>query len=172
MGEPKALLSIDGETFVERSIRILRDAGITEIIVVANSDTNEAIRGKIGTTKCVINPRPEDGMVSSIIAALEVVRSPKLLVTLVDIPEIDVSIVRQLIEEDAADAFIVLPRYDDGQGHPLLLLESVYPYLSIDLPKGLKTIIERHSDRVKEVRISGRQPWDFDTPADYGRLAR
>lgn len=171
MGTPKALLALKGETFAARCARILRESGIERIILVTNPDTDESLRNVADT---VINPRPEDGMISSILLAAEALGEPeKLVITLVDIPEIKASVVRKLIAAPITnETLIVLPKYDDGQGHPLMLTRGVYPLLSTELPQGLKTLIEQHPSRVLEVDCQGGQPWDFDTPADYERVAR
>jgi hypothetical protein len=38
MGEPKALLEVDGSTFLERAVHLLRDAGCRYVVAVVNDD--------------------------------------------------------------------------------------------------------------------------------------
>lgn len=183
-GRTKALLEIRDpahgiETFVGRSIRILGEAGIAECVVVANAETQGEIAAAAGEAAfCAINPDPDRGMVSSVLCGLEALKTTgkgmlrRLLVTLVDIPEIDVGVVRALLaHHPEPDTWMALPVFEDGRGHPLVLYPPVFGELTGDLPRGFKTLMERDPARIAEVRVEGRQPWDVDTPADYGRYS-
>lgn len=177
MGAPKALLAFpngsNAETFVSRSIRILAEGGIDEIVVVVNSETEAAIREVISASaKIAVNSSPELGMVSSIRVALGALGEPapeRIVVTLVDIPEIRSDVVAGLRTCAAGDGWIVFPRYEDGRGHPLAVLRAAFSELERPLPMGLKTICNEHPERIREIGAAGRQPWDVDTPADYAR---
>lgn len=180
-GRPKALLTLKGpagrsETFVARALRVLGEGGIASVIVVVNPDTVDAVRDACPPgTLLAVNPHPEDGMVSSIRAALATEPwaaepADKVLITLVDIPEISADVVRALLGHRAPHgAWMTLPLFSDGRGHPLLLYRAVFPSLVPDLPRGLKTLMEREPDRICDLPISGPQPWDVDTPDDYRR---
>lgn len=176
MGEPKALLRLrSGETFLARAIAVLREAGIERIVVVANPATREAIASEcVGATEVIVNPRPEDGMISSIRLALDALAndfSERVIATLVDIPDARAEVVTALLEAELdSEIALALPRFDDGPGHPVMLLPGIRELLSEELPRGLKTIMERRPARVAEIRCAGLQPWDVDTPRDYARV--
>jgi CTP:molybdopterin cytidylyltransferase MocA len=178
MGKTKALLTMEGqtgETFVERAVRVLRAGGVRDVLAVANPETEAAIRAAVPAgTRIAVNPRPEDGMVSSILVALAALALPeapeRIIVTLVDIPEIRADVIRALGEAEAgADAWLIFPTFEDGRGHPLAILRAGYPELRRPLAMGLKTICAEHPEHVVDVRVAGRQPWDVDTPKDYER---
>ncbi len=176
-GRPKALLTLKDregreETFVARALRILAEGGVADAVVVVNPETEAAIRVACPPgTVLACNPRPEDGMVSSIRAALSVgAEIEKVLVTLVDIPEISVDVVRILRDhESAPGCWMTIPVFSDGRGHPLILHRAVFSELATELPRGLKTLMERGPERICDLAVPGPQPWDVDTPDDYRR---
>ena len=104
MGRPKALLPIRamGETFLDRIIRTLLDAGVTEVVVVTGADA-DAIRARTATperVRLIENPDYERGQLTSLLAglaAIDRIRSPAVLVTLVDVPLVTVNTVRTLM---------------------------------------------------------------------------
>jgi len=173
MGRPKALLDLPrakGGTFVARAVGVLSEAGLHRVAVVVNPRTADLIE-KACPKECfmVVNPRPEDGMISSIrigLAALGDV--DRLFITLVDTPGVDPRVIERLLSEPVADrTWATIPRYKNGRGHPILLHKACFPMLETELPKGLKSLFERAEDRIIEVKIDALDPRDIDTPEDY-----
>lgn len=112
-------------------------------------------------------------MVSSIIVALGAFRKEPdaLLVTLVDIPEVRETVVKAMMNREVVGrCWMLVPRYDDGVGHPVMIYRAAYAELSTELPRGLKSLMQRDPGRIEEIRVTGTQPWDVDTPEDYGRF--
>lgn len=177
MGRTKALLPYstepDSPTFVRRCLAVLAEAGIHRRVVVVNPETRESIGREVGDDAAIaVNPSPENGMVSSINSALALLVPPprRLIVALVDIPEISMASVKALRECADDEAFLIFPLYADGRGHPLAVNAAAFSLLDENLPKGLKSLAAAHPDRVKEIALEGRQPWDVDTPEDYRRF--
>lgn len=168
MGEAKALLEIRGETFVVRGIRILREGGCDRVVVVANPQTEEAIRRAAPDAEVVANPRPEDGMISSIrLAAARLGEGTSAVVSLVDTPEIEPWWIRRLAASAREGDEILIPRFADGDGHPVLLTPAGLARLEEDLPRGLKSLIERSGARARRVPFGGPRALDCDTPEAY-----
>ena len=72
LGQPKALLEISGETFIERLVRVMKEGGVDEIIpVVGGRHTPELLEEcqRIGIEP-IHNADPERGPVSSIICGI------------------------------------------------------------------------------------------------------
>ena len=185
MGQTKALLNLPPKsvphtenttTFVEYVLEILSQSNFesSSIAVGVNPDTKDSIQEVCPShTKIVVNNSPEDGMLSSICCALDQgFRPKKMLVTLVDIPEINPRVVKAMILHQPSDEkWICLPRFEDGLGHPLVLYDSVFTHLNRSLEKGLKTLMEKHPEKIEEIPFDGGQPWDVDTPEDYARFS-
>ena len=73
LGQPKALLEISGETFIERLVRLMKAGGVDEVFpVVGGRHTPELLKEcqRLGIEP-IHNADPERGPVSSIICGLK-----------------------------------------------------------------------------------------------------
>ncbi len=114
MGQPKALLTIHGRTFVENLIGILKP--ICDQVVVVLGHNPEPIRRVIGdTATVVINHNYSLGQFSSMQAGLKALPSniDGLIFTLVDHPDPDPATVRSLISQEAPISIPVY--YEDAK---------------------------------------------------------
>jgi molybdenum cofactor cytidylyltransferase len=67
LGEPKQLVTIAGETLLERTVRIAREAGCTPVVVVLGAAHIEILaNARLTDTAPVINDHWQEGMASSI----------------------------------------------------------------------------------------------------------
>ncbi|MBA7664775.1 Molybdenum cofactor cytidylyltransferase [subsurface metagenome] len=71
----------------------------------------------------ILNPQYRRNMFSSVKAGSAEVRTEKFFLALGDMPFIDSSIYRRLL--DYPDPEVVIPKYRGKKGHPLLLSQSV-----------------------------------------------
>ena len=175
MGRPKALLRVRGRTFVRSILETLRVGGIDEIAVVLRPHHSEAAAEvTAGGGSVVVNPRADEGQLSSLIAGLDAVDVPAVdavLVTLVDVPLIQPSTVRALVERAGTSSASVLRAvYRGAHGHPVIFTRGVFGALRASDPAiGAKAVL-RHV-RVEDVEVD--DPFvvrDFDTPDDYAAL--
>ena len=181
MGHPKALLPVDArDTFVSRLVRTLRDAGVDDVVIVAAVDGPlDAIRTALAVTppepRIAVNPDPSRGQLSSLLTGLEAIDRPgvaALLMTLVDVPLVDVSTVRALLAAHArARAPIVRPLrpVDAAHGHPVVFDRSVFHALrSADPDTGARPVVRAREAEIENVPVDDRGAFlDIDTPADY-----
>lgn len=125
-GRPKALVDDGGETWLERAVRVCRDGGCADVVVVARADSPEvaAIAASMGVA-LVDNPDPDRGMFSSVVLGLAAAcrRAPSLagvVVHPVDHPGVTVETVRALCDalRVVAGASAVVPTHDGLDGHP------------------------------------------------------
>jgi molybdenum cofactor cytidylyltransferase len=176
MGRSKALLTIDGRSFVRRVLETLRDGGIADAVVVLRPHQREAETevAATGAGRVAVNPRADDGQLSSLIVGLDAVDVPgveSILVTLVDVPLIQPSTVRTLIARAAVSRAPVLRAvYRGRHGHPVIFRRSVFAALrAADPAVGAKAVIRAVSVEDVEVDDPGVVR-DVDTPADYDAL--
>ena len=67
LGEPKQLVRLDGETLLERAVRVAREAGCSPVIVVLGAEYVQVLTGcSLGDVVTVINDEWEEGMGASI----------------------------------------------------------------------------------------------------------
>jgi len=181
MGQPKALLptSRPGETFVGRVVHVLREGGIDDVVVVVGPETPSlslALEGENPAPRVVVNEAPDRGQLSSLLVGLRAIDHPGVggvLVTLVDVPLIDVETVRRLREaHERSRAPVVRPVRDGRHGHPVIFDRAVFDELrQADLTAGAKAVVNAHLERIEEVPVPLDGPFmDIDTPDEYRRL--
>jgi CTP:molybdopterin cytidylyltransferase MocA len=177
MGRPKALLRVEGTTFVRRILDTLHAGGIHDVVVVLRSGHTETSAEVIaGGGRVVVNPRADEGQLSSLLAGLAAVDAPDVdaaLVTLVDVPLIQPSTVRALIERAAHRMAPVLrAAYRGGHGHPVVFTRAVFDAIRrADPAVGAKAVLRAVA--VEDIEVD--DPFvirDVDTPEDYQSIER
>ena len=180
MGRPKALLPIgrSGETFLQRITRTLSAAGIEDLVVVVGADA-AAIRagahGLASGVRIVDNPDWEQGQLTSILAGLDAVNTSEaggILVTLVDVPLVNVSTVRTLTAvQRERQAAIVRPVSNGRHGHPVIFGRALFDELRrADPAAGAKPVVRAHAAEIVDVPVDDEGAFlDIDTREDYDR---
>jgi tRNA (mo5U34)-methyltransferase len=176
MGRPKALLRTGDRTFVRAILETLRAGGVTDAVVVVRSGSPDVV-AEIEASGCgrhVVNPRADEGQLSSLLTGLDAVDRDGVegvLVTLVDVPLVGAGAVRTLIARArASDAAILRAVHGGRHGHPVLFKRTVFDALRrADPAIGAKAVIRDWPPEDVEVDDPGVVE-DVDTPADYSRV--
>lgn len=176
MGRPKPLLEAGDRTFIRRILETLRAGGVPEAVVVirAGHDEVAAEIQAVGFGRTVLNPRPDEGQLSSLIIGLDALDRPgvdAVLVTLVDVPLIGSDAVRLLLARAALSTAPVLRAVHDGRhGHPVIFKRELFEALrKADPATGAKPIVR--AARVEDVETGDPGVVeDVDTPEEYARL--
>ncbi len=186
MGSPKALLTApDGQPFVVRVARTFLEADVWPLVVVtgAEHDAIEGCLAQLAETKgvrCVRNPDPARGQLSSLWVGLDAVTRladapvEGCLVTLVDVPMLRSETIRRIVAAwRRTKAPIVRPAIADRHGHPVLFDGSLFAELrSAPLSSGAKTVVRAHEAEIWNEPVTDEGCLtDVDTPADYQRLS-
>jgi molybdenum cofactor cytidylyltransferase len=175
MGRPKALLPIDGQTFIEKIVGALKQASIGKVIVILGHSAAE-MRPRIEHLPVEIlqNPNYKLGQVSSLQVAVRRLEKETdcdgMLVHLVDHPYIDAKLVESMIERFyASGKLIVVPRYGGKRGHPVIFSRKLFgELLAAPLDQGAKAVVNAH--RGDTLEIDSQDPGvtvDIDTPELY-----
>ncbi len=178
MGESKALLDADGQSFLACVVACLRRGGCASVLVVVR-DTSDPV-GVLAHTlgaRVVLNPDPSDGPISSVRAALQALHTSErsvdaIAICPVDHPTIRAETVSALISAYAEErAPIVVPTYEARSGHPILFDQALFgELLEPSLPEGARTVTARHRTSLLGVPVPDAGiRLDLDTPADYER---
>lgn len=146
-GQPKACVQLGGERLVDRAVRMLRDGGCEQVLVVLG-----AWLGGVASAQTTHNPHWREGMGSSLRWGLtELLRRSgeasgqprRAVITLVDLPGLTGSAVARLRQETAA---LAAASYRGRQGHPVLIGEEHWPALIAQLhgDQGARDFLRNH----------------------------
>jgi molybdenum cofactor cytidylyltransferase len=184
MGAPKAaLLTPDGDSFVARIVRTLRNAHVDDLVIVTGRHHNAVIEALtrdrvVPVPRIVRNPDPSRGQLSSLLAGMDVGVTPNteaVMMTLVDVPLVRVSTVIAVIDEwRRSRAPIVRPAIGDRHGHPVIFDRGVLDEIrGAPLDTGAKSVVRAHEHELVNVPVDDEGcVRDVDTPSDYDRLLK
>lgn len=177
MGWPKALLPIDGQTFIERIVAALKQGGLERIVVVLGFNTEE-MRRQIEQlpVEIVVNPDYKQGQLSSLQTAIRYLESDTncdgMLVHLVDHPYIDPQLVGVMVRQfSESKKLIVVPRHQGKRGHPVIFARALFAeLLSAPMDQGAKAVVNAHRSETLEIDTEDVGiTLDIDTPELYRR---
>jgi molybdenum cofactor cytidylyltransferase len=173
MGEPKALLEVDGVPFLEHAIKQLRQAGCRYVLAVVNNEDEWITRLADATgAGVVINDQDGSEQIDSL--RLGIANLPDgydaVVVLPVDFPRIQQPTMDKLVAEFARHPATVLnPAHNGEPGHPVIFSRDVVAeLLRPDLPDGARTVIEQHSAEARTLDVDDAGVLiDIDTPTDF-----
>ncbi len=123
-GMPKAL--VEGGAWLRRAVTTLIDGGCEPVLVVVGAQADQVIPLVPDHASTVLAADWAEGMGASLRAGLaELIRSAPppvqaALVHLVDLPDVDASVVRRLVAV-ASPAVVARAGFESQPGHPVLL---------------------------------------------------
>lgn len=171
MGLPKALVTDrTGTPLVQRGIRVLRDGGCQPVLVTVGAAASD-VRALLGDAEAVAVSGWEEGMGASLragLAAAEQHGADRLVVTLVDLIDVEPAVVARLLADGGAgpDA-LARAAYAGVPGHPVLLGRAHWAGVADSAvgDQGARAYLSRHSPTLIECGdlATGR---DADRPED------
>lgn len=177
-GSPKLLADLEGRPVLQHVLDAAEAAGFDDAIVVLGDEhaaTERMVR--IVRQRIVVNPRPSDGLSSSLrlglAAAAEDADAEGALVLLGDQPRITPATIDAVLEAaEGSDRPFVRARYaTDGAPNPVFVRRSAWPdALGVDGDRGLGPLLAARPHEVLSIDVEGSNP-DVDTPTDLARLA-
>lgn len=176
MGGPKALLTLDGETFLARAARLLRRPGIEAVSAVVGHEADRVKReaGLPRDVAIVVNLRYDEGMLTSIRAGLDRADSAgadAVLVHPVDHPLVDPATVDAVVAALLGGATIAVPSHEGRRGHPAGFARAAWGALRAALPdEGARAVLARHPEWIAHVPAGAGCVRGVNTPADYEDL--
>ena len=178
MGTDKLLLEWE-DTVVLGSVLDALEGGGAEPVLVVASPRNRRLRAWIADrgASSAVNPRPERGMLSSVLAGLEALggaervaaRASGLLVCPGDHAGLEPASVRSLCDALDAGAPLAVPVYRRRRGHPLAIAAGLIREIpGLDYGVGLRQLVARHESDLVEIPVDDPAVVrDLDTPDEY-----
>ena len=178
-GSPKLLAPLAGVPVLQHTLDAVSAAGLDDVVVVlgdAAADVEAAIAWR--TERRVVNPRPADGLSSSLRIGLEAAdaadpAAEAALVVLGDQPALRPDVVASVVAAAAeSEALFVRARYArDYAPNPVLVRRAAWAVASgLTGDRGLGPLLATRPGQVLAVNVEGANP-DVDTPADLAALA-
>ena len=174
-GSQKLVAQFQGRALVCHAADALASATDATIAVVGRDAdvVRDALHGVV--SRVVQNHDWATGMASSVRVGIDALPhdAEAVVIALGDQPGVDPEVGRAVIARwRESGTPIVVPRFRDGRGHPVLFAREVFDELrSLVGDAGARGVIERAPERVSEVVIDSTVPSDIDTPEDLDRLA-
>jgi molybdenum cofactor cytidylyltransferase len=176
MGRQKLLLPLEGRPLIRLAVERLLAGRPDDVVVVLGRDAQAVGDALAGLpVRTVLNPRYADGQSTSLRAGLDALipGTEAAVIALGDQPLPDAGLVARLVAAFREGGRpIVVPRYRDGRGHPVLFAAPLFDELrAVTGDQGGRGVVARDPERVAEVLVDAPMPLDVDTWADYRRLA-
>jgi CTP:molybdopterin cytidylyltransferase MocA len=174
MGRPKPLLTLDGETLIERAVRVLREGGCGGVVAVVRADDDAARLARAAGARVVVNDDPQAEQADSLRLALRELpdNAAAAAVLPVDVPFVRPATVACLVAAfRSGAALVVRPTYRGEPGHPTLFARPLFAELAAPgLPHGARTVIEAHTADTLDIEVDDPGvTQDVDTPEDLAR---
>ena len=174
MGAPKPLLPWQGETLIEYQVKSLREAGVSQTVVVLGHAADAVAPHVEGSSdvSVVVNSRYREGKTTSITLGIREAdpRTTALLLLAVDQPRPPALLRRIVGRHLERQAIITQPVWEGKAGHPLVF----HPTLRGELLKiteegmGVREVVSRDPERVSTVAVeSPLVLLDLNTTDDY-----
>ena len=180
MGQPKALLPIDGETFIERIVAALKQTKVGKIIVILGHNARE-LQSKIShlPVEILINTDYKLGQLSSLQLAVRNLQPDLdcdgMLVHLVDHPYLAPALVEEMIRRFyETKKRIIVPKFQGKRGHPVIFSNALFDeILSAPMEEGAKAVVNAHRAETLEIETAEEGiAVDIDTPELYQQHVR
>ncbi|MGA9584055.1 MAG: nucleotidyltransferase family protein [Terracidiphilus sp.] len=178
LGQPKQLVSIDGEPLLQRAIRRVQESAASPVFVVIGAH-REQIESAIdfGTAAIVVNEDWAEGLASSIrvgVMAAEkgAADATGLLLMACDQPRVTVDHLRRMIEkfETRTESILIASTYAGVRGIPAIFPREAHrELLALRGDKGARALLQKPLWHGIEVPLEGGEI-DIDSPDDLARI--
>ena len=176
MGRSKALLRIGDTTFLARTVATLQRPGVASVLAVLGPEADRiaAEGGLPAGVELLRNPRPDDGMLSSVLVGLGAAEergAEAILLQPVDHPLVAPATVDAVLQALDAGAVVAVPSHEGRRGHPAGFARAAWPALrSADPGRGARMVLSDHPEWVVHVSGDSGSVSGIDTLGDYERL--
>jgi CTP:molybdopterin cytidylyltransferase MocA len=177
VGGPKALLRIQGRSFLARTTRLLSRPSIDAVLAVLGCEAErvQAESGLAPGVEVVVNTRWRDGMLGSILAGLDAAErrgADAIMVHAVDHPFVTSETVDAVLAALREGAWIAVPVFDGRRGHPAGFARPAWGALRQARPeRGARGVLADHPDWVVHLPSGPGCVDEINTPEDLARLA-
>ncbi|MGD8703725.1 MAG: NTP transferase domain-containing protein [Desulfosarcina sp.] len=173
----KPLLSLGGQSVLQRVVALYRQTGVTDIHVVTGYQSTRVATALAGQPVQVVrNPNPEKGMFSSVKAGINALsaKTRAFFIHPVDMPLVRPHTLAVLMAAfEANPSPVAHPVYDGRRGHPPLIHTGIKAeILSHDGRGGLRSLLAEYDTRAQTIPVADEGVLlDMDTAQDFRGLS-
>lgn len=169
MGRNKVFLKYKNQTFLERTLQLVTDAGFLEVILVIRPEDAEKISVP-ESVKVVINTQSDTGQSASVrLGAGEAVGQGCLFLT-IDQPLLTLEILEKIAGTGKPDR-IVIPTCDGTPSSPVFFGADFFQeLLEAEGDNGGRSVRDAHPEAWLTVPVPVYYLQDVDMPEDYAKL--
>lgn len=178
LGQPKQLLTIDGEPMLQRTIHNAEQAGASPVFVVLGAH-RELIQNAVDVGKAILieNQDWQEGMASSIRAGVHAVQATAptaegILLMTCDQPRVTADHLHRLIQMSYAQSAVtaIASSYGEIRGIPALFPRQAIPdLLALRGDKGARGLLAKPPWPVIAIPLVGGEV-DIDRPEDLAQI--
>lgn len=178
LGQPKQLLKVNGETLLERALRLVLETGAEPVLTVLGAHRDAILSSvQLGHTITVVNDNWKDGLASSIHAGLKVLESDYAeasgaLLMVCDQPRLTADHLSLLLATftAASTPTIVASRYGTIVGIPTVFPRIAFSELhGLRGDRGARAVLENPPCAMVSLLFNGGEI-DVDSPSDIAGL--
>jgi len=165
-GQPKAGVVFNGERLVDRSIRLLHQAGCQSVTVVLGAWIQP-----LRACRVVVNQHWSSGLASSLRCGLQALSvedgqpdtcRKRAVITLVDLPGLTGPAIKTVL---GVQESLVAATYRGQQGHPVVIAQSHWPCLisCLEGDRGAGAYLKKHRNELRLVEVghlASGEDWD------------
>lgn len=178
LGTPKQLLAYRGRPLICHVVQTVVDSRAGEVIVVAGAAAR-AVTAALADlpVRIVLNESYTEGQGTSVRtgvhAATEHAQPQAILFVLGDQPLLQTDTIDILIGEFYERGGIIVPRYNNTPGNPVIFAQQFFPELEqLSGDAGGRQVVKSRADAVSFVDVEDiGVVFDIDTEEDYQRLS-
>lgn len=166
LGQPKQLITLSGETLLERAARTAQEAGCWPVVAVLGADARQVLDGcSLRSAAVLINPWWREGMASSVRLGVAAISSWDGVVLMTcDQPTVTADHLRNLI----AAGTVTASAYSGRRGVPAYFPASSFPdLLRLKGDQGARELLRDAT----AIDLPGGE-MDIDTPTDLAGAIR
>jgi len=143
-GKPKLMIEFKGKSFLSIIADNLLKAGIENIFCVVSSNTINPAKENVPVIKYIVNPEPENGMISSVRLGLKKIGDcDGIMIFPVDHPFVKVDTLKIIIDAfNKNSRCLVKPLFNNTSGHPVIIPQELSKQIiNSDIERTLDVII-------------------------------
>ncbi|MBI5403030.1 MAG: nucleotidyltransferase family protein [Ignavibacteriae bacterium] len=156
IGKPKLILEYGGKSFLKIIAEKIGNTGIKNIVCVISSDKYDWAKENVPGIEYIINPNPENGMISSVYYGVKELNiCDAVLIIPVDHPFVldeTYKLIIGVVQENKG--CVIKPKYKDKSGHPVIIPNELFEtILKNDFSVGLDKIIAQSGCKQKYIDV-------------------